>query len=99
MTPTPHAWRAAKLALLLSPALLAACYVVPIAPRPYPVYRQYQPAPPYYYQDRQYRPAPRYRGPYGEAPAAQSFAAASDTQDIAAEGSFEAHIAAASIER
>ena len=98
MSPSLRAWRAAKVALLLSPALLAACYVVPIAPRPYPAYRQYQPYPyPYYRQDRQ---APRYRSPYGEAPAAQSFASAGDG-DVApaAEGSFEAHIAAASIER
>jgi hypothetical protein len=98
MTPTPHAWRAAKLALLLSPALLAACYVVPIAPRPYPVYRQY-PAPHPYYQDRQYRPAPRYRGPYGEAPAEQSFAAATDVPDTSAAASFEAQSASPSIER
>ncbi len=99
MTVTPHAWRAAKLALILSPALLAACYVVPVAPRPYPVYRQYQPAPPYYYQDRQYRPAPRYRGPYGEAPAEQTFAAATDAPDTEAASSFEAQSASTSIER
>jgi hypothetical protein len=92
MTPTLRAWRAAKLALLLSPTLLAACYVVPVVPVPQPVYRPYYPQP-------YYRPAPRHRGYHGEAPAAQSFAAASGTEAVAADGSFEAHIASASIER
>lgn len=50
-------WRAARLAMLLSPTLLSACYIVPIAPGPYYHYRPYYPAP--------YR-QPYYRGGYGQ---------------------------------
>lgn len=51
--------RAATAGLMLAPLLLSACYVVPVAPAPAPVYR------PYY---RHYHPGPYYRpGWYGQA--------------------------------
>ena len=56
------AWprRAATAGLMLAPLLLSACYVVPVAPAPAPVYRPYH---------RPYYPGPYYRRPgwYGQA--------------------------------
>lgn len=61
------AWprRAATAGLMLAPLLLSACYVVPVAPAPAPVYRPYH---------RPYYPGPYYRRPgwYGQAPAADA---------------------------
>lgn len=88
MSPSLRAWRAAKAVLLLSPALLGGCYVVPVVPVPQPVYRPYYPRPPY-------RPAPPYRH-HGEVPAAPSFAAADEHDGGGgAEGSFAARSTAA----
>ena len=64
MPSSRSAWprRTATLGLLLTPLLLSACYVVPVAP-----------APGYRYHDRYYEPYPypyryhRYRGGYGQA--------------------------------
>lgn len=65
--------RLAQCALLLSPLLLTACYVVPIAPAPYPAYEPHHPKP---YPDRRHQ----HRGyRYGEAPAAAGSALAEHT--------------------
>lgn len=87
MSPSLRAWRAAKAVLLLSPALLGGCYVVPVVPVPQPVYRPYYPRPPY-------RPAPPYRY-HGDASAQQRFAAA-DEHGVGGdtEGSFAARSSA-----
>ncbi len=54
-------WERARFALLLAPALLAGCYVVPIVPRPVygPGYHRAPPPPGYY--------GPRGHWRYGEA--------------------------------
>lgn len=72
MTSSPRLWRAAQLALLASPVLLAGCYVVPIVPGVQPVYRPYYPKP--HHHRHQHR---HWRGDVAPA-AAGSFALASE---------------------
>ncbi|KQW76622.1 MULTISPECIES: hypothetical protein [unclassified Methylibium] len=78
-------WRRARFGMLLIPALLGGCYVVPVVPVQRPIY-----GPGY---DRPY-PRPYYRGYYrvGEA-------AAPVVASAAATGAPEPHIEAASMSR
>lgn len=78
-------WRRARFGVLLIPALLGGCYVVPVVPVQRPIY-----GPGY---DRPY-PRPYYRGYYrvGEA-------AAPVVASAAATGAPEPHIEAASMSR
>ncbi len=93
--------RRARYALLLTPALLGGCYIVPIGHHPRPVYGPvYGPSdrqpPPHRHRDRDYRDRDHYRW-RGEAPAAPEVASAAPADAPA--GTLAAYSAASSISR
>lgn len=82
MSVSLRSWRAVKVALMLGPAFLAGCYVVPVVPAPYPGYPGYRP----YQQPRpHHRPPPPYRY-RGALPAAPDGAVASGRLDDREDG-------------